>query len=213
MIIEIKNYTKQLGDQTVLNNINLTLESGKIYGFWGKNGSGKTMLFRALTTLIYPTSGDITFNGVSIINEDYDLSNIGVLIENPGFFPNLSGYKNLEILYSINHKKNANVIDDILEKVGLKADKDKLYKKYSLGMKQRLGIAQAFMEDQQVILLDEPTNALDKQAILELRTMIMEEKQKGKLILIASHSAEDLQLLCDTVYEMESGHLKGVITL
>ncbi|MFQ6862241.1 MAG: ATP-binding cassette domain-containing protein [Beduini sp.] len=213
MILEIKDYCKTLNKNKILEDINLKLESGNIYGFYGRNGSGKTMLFRAITTQIYPTSGDIRIDNRSIINEGYDLSLLGVLIENPGFFPYLSGYENLKLLYTINNKNNKQVIMEALKKVGLENVANKPYRTYSLGMKQRLGIAQAIMENQQIIILDEPTNGLDEAGIIELREWIKDEKKKDKIILIASHSKEDLRILCDVIYGMEDGHLTGVIQL
>ncbi len=213
MILEIKDYCKTLNKNKILKDINLKLESGNIYGFYGRNGSGKTMLFRAITTQIYPTSGDIRIDNKSIINDGYDLSLLGVLIENPGFFSYLSGYENLKLLYTINHKNNKQVIMEALKKVGLEHVANKPYRTYSLGMKQRLGIAQAIMENQQIIILDEPTNGLDEAGILEMREWIKEEKKKDKIILIASHSKEDLRILCDVIYGMEDGRLTGVIQI
>ena len=213
MNIKIVNYTKKLGDQEVLNNINLDLYSGNIYGFYGKNGSGKTMLFRAVTSLITPTNGDILIDGESIINGETDLSKIGILIENPGFYDYLTGFQNLELLYSINHKKNSDILNTYLEKVGLGEVTNKLYKKYSLGMRQRLGIAQAIMEDQKIIILDEPTNGLDEQGINDVRALLIEEKKKDKIILIASHNKDDLRILSDKIFHLDHGMITGEIKL
>ncbi len=213
MNIKIINYTKKLGDQEVLKNINLDLYSGNIYGFYGKNGSGKTMLFRAVTSLITPTSGDILIDGESMINGETDLSIIGVLIENPGFYDYLTGFQNLELLYSINHKKDSDILNKYLEKVGLGEVASKLYKKYSLGMRQRLGIAQAIMEDQKIIILDEPTNGLDEQGINDVRALLIEEKKKDKIILIASHNKDDLRILSDKIFHLDHGMITGEIKL
>lgn len=205
MKIIVKDYTKIINDNVILDNVNLTFESGNIYGFYGKNGSGKSMFFRALTTLIYPTSGDILIDDVSLIKDSYDLRNFGVVIEDPGFYPSLSGFKNLELLYTINHKKNDKVINDVLDKVGLLKYKNKTYKEYSFGMKQKLRIAQSIMEDQKIIIWDEPTNGLDSKSIKDIYNLILEEKKKDKVIFIASHNKEDLDLLCDKIYHVYDG--------
>ena len=205
MKIIVKDYTKIINDNVILDNVNLTFESGNIYGFYGKNGSGKSMFFRALTTLIYPTSGDILIDDVSLIKDNYDLRNFGVVIEDPGFYPSLSGFKNLELLYTINHKKNDKVINDVLDKVGLLKYKNKTYKEYSFGMKQKLRIAQSIMEDQKIIIWDEPTNGLDSKSIKDIYNLILEEKKKAKVIFIASHNKEDLDLLCDKIYHVYDG--------
>lgn len=213
MNLEIKNYTKIIKNKTILNNINLKLKSGKIYGFYGRNGSGKSMLFRAISTLIYPTSGDILIDNVSIINDDYDLSNIGLLLEEPGFYPYLNGFENLSMLYEINNKKNPKYIMEVIERFGLDNCYHKKYKEYSLGMKQKLRIAQAIMENQQLIILDEPTNGLDENSINNIREIIIDLKKQNKLILIASHSKEDLRLLCDKIYKIDNGNILGEIEL
>lgn len=207
MILQIENYTKVIKGNEILKNINLSFESGKVYGFYGRNGSGKTMLFRAATTLIYPTEGNVKVDGISIVNGNFDLSQIGILIENPGFYPYLSGFDNLEMLYRINNKKDSNHIFQILEKVGLKNVETKKYKEYSLGMKQRLRIAQSIMENQQIIILDEPMNGIDRDGLQDVYKIIEEEKNKGKIILLASHSQEDLNILCDEVYLIEEGKI------
>lgn len=211
MKLTVTNYTKVIKNKIILDCINLELESGVTYGFFGRNGSGKTMLFRAITTLIYPTKGDIQIDGKSIIHEDFDLSQIGILIEDPGFYPHLTGFENLEMLYTINHKKDEKHINTILDKVGLNDAKNQKYKEYSLGMKQRLRIAQAFMENQKIIILDEPTNGLDEKGIEIVRKIIQEEKQRGKLILLASHNKDDLKILCDKVYRIHEGKIKEEI--
>ena len=171
------------------------------------------MLFRAITTLIYPTSGDVLIDNTSLIHDDYDLSQIGLLLEEPGFYPYLNGYENLSLLYEINHKKNKEHIQEILKEVGLSDFPKEKYKEYSLGMKQKLRIAQAIMEDQKIIILDEPMNGLDEKSVENIRNIIMKLKKKDKLILVASHNKEDLNLLCDKVYKVEEGKLKGEISL
>ena len=213
MELEVKNYTKELGNQVVLNSINMKFESGNIYGLHGRNGSGKTMLFRAISHLIHPTDGDILVDGKSIVNDEYDIRNIGLLIENPDFYPYLSGKENLKLLYEINHKKDDYHIEEVLKLVGLENAMNKKYKAYSLGMKKRLMLAQAIMEDQTIILLDEPTNGLDEKGVQDLREILKQEREKGKLILIASHNKEDLQILADHIYQIDQGKILGEINL
>lgn len=208
MILEIENYSKTINKRIILDNINLTFRSGNVYGFYGRNGSGKTMLFRALTTLIYPTKGDVKVDGKSILKEEFDLSQIGILIENPGFYPHLTGFENLEMLYRLNNEKNDQHIYDVLKSVGLDYAGDKKYKEYSLGMKQRLRIAQAIMENQKIIILDEPTNGIDRNGLKDVHKIIKEEKNKDKIILLASHDLDDLNLLCDEIYFIENGRIK-----
>lgn len=208
MKLTVKNYTKKIKDKVILDNINLELLSGNVYGFYGRNGSGKTMLFRAISTLIFPTIGDVLIDGKSIINNNYNLSNFGVLIEMPNFYPYLSGFDNLDMLYRINNKKDKQHIDNILKKMDLYDYKDKKYKEYSLGMKQKLRIAQAIMENQQIIILDEPTNGLDEKSIQNLHNIVLELKKQKKIILLASHNMEDLKLLCDKIFYISNGKLK-----
>lgn len=208
MILELVNYTKIIKGNIILDDITLSCQSGKIYGFYGRNGSGKTMLFRAISSLIYPTTGDILIDKKSLINDDFDLSKIGILIEDPGFYPHLTGFDNLMLLYTINNKKNKEHINQVLQKVGLAESKNKKYKEYSLGMKQRLRIAQAIMEDQKIIILDEPTNGIDESGLKDILMLIQEERKKNKLILLASHNKEDLSLLCDEIYNISHGKLK-----
>lgn len=213
MRLDVKNYSKKIKGKTILNHIDLSLISGNVYGFFGRNGSGKTMLFRAITTLIYPSEGDVLVDDVSLIHDDFDLRKIGLLLEEPGFYPGLSGFENLSLLYGINHSKNDGYIREVLDKVGLLAEADKQYREYSLGMKQRLRFAQTFMEDQKIIILDEPTNGLDESGVSLIRGIIQELKEEDRLILIASHNKEDLSVLCDLVYKIEDGKLSGEMTL
>lgn len=213
MRLDVKNYSKKIKGKTILNHIDLSLISGNVYGFFGRNGSGKTMLFRAITTLIYPSEGDVLVDDVSLIHDDFDLRKIGLLLEEPGFYPGLSGFENLSLLYGINHSKNDGYIREVLDKVGLLAEADKQYREYSLGMKQRLRFAQTFMEDQKIIILDEPTNGLDESGVSLIRGIIQELKEEDRLILIASHNKEDLSVLCDLIYKIEDGKLSGEMTL
>ncbi len=213
MKLEIKNYTKKIKGKIVLDNINLKLESGKVYGFYGRNGSGKTMLFRAISTLIFPTTGDVLIDRKSIINEDFDLRQIGILIEDPSFYPYLTGLENLSLLYTINNKKDDQYLLSLMEKFDLSKVANKKYKEYSLGMKQKLKILQSIMEDQKIIILDEPTNGLDERGVEIIRNIIKDLKKKDTLILIASHNKEDLRILCDKIYKIDTGKIIGEITL
>ncbi len=211
MKLKVINYTKIIKNKVILDNVNLELESGNIYGFFGRNGSGKTMLFRAITSLIHPTEGDVLIDGKSVNHDDFDLSQVGILIEDPGFYPHLTGFENLEMLYTINNKKDSDYIKSVLDRVGLLDAAFKKYKEYSLGMRQRLRIAQAFMENQKIIILDEPTNGLDEKGIEIIYNLIQEEKNKGKLILLASHNKEDLKMLCDKIYSVREGKIEEAL--
>lgn len=213
MKLEIINYNKVIKERPILKDINLQLTSGQIYGFYGRNGSGKTMLFRAISTLIFPDSGDITIDGVSIIKNDFDLRKIGILIEDPGFYSNLTGLENLNLLYTINNKKNDDYILSWMKEFELLSVKDKKYKEYSLGMKQKLRIIQAVMENQKIIILDEPTNGLDEKSVYVVRNVIKQLKNENKLILIASHNKEDLKILCDKIFNIDDGCIIGEIEL
>lgn len=213
MILEVKNYSKTIKDKQILNNINLKLTSGNVYGFYGRNGSGKTMLFRAISTLIYPTKGDVFIDNISIINGSYDLSKIGLLLEEPDFYPYLTGLDNLSLLYEINNKKDICHIKKIMKEVGLLENQPEKYREYSLGMKQKLRIAQAIMENQGLIILDEPTNGLDEESVIKFHELIKKLKKDNKLILIASHNKDDLRLLCDKIFKIDAGELMGEIKL
>ncbi|WP_088225750.1 ATP-binding cassette domain-containing protein [Desulfosporosinus sp. FKB] len=205
--LEVVNLCKEFKGQPILQNINLSLEKGKIYGFFGRNASGKTMLFRAISGLIKPTEGYIMIDK-KILHKDMSFPNsIGVIIENPGFWDYYTGLENLKILASIKRIISVKDIKLSMNRVGLDPEDKRTFKKYSLGMKQRLGIAQAIMEKPELIVLDEPTNALDEQGINLVRTILLEEKNRGALVLIASHNKEDIELLSDTKYKMDSGRL------
>jgi len=202
-----KNVNKSIKNRQILSNINLSLEGGIIYGFVGRNGSGKTMLFRALSGLIKIDSGEIICNN-KVLHKDIDvIDNIGLVIENAGLYQEFTGFKNLKLLANINKKINDDDIKDAIRRVGLEPNDNRTIKKYSLGMKQRIVIAQAIMEKPDIIMLDEPTNALDENGVKEIRKIILEEKKRGAMILLASHNKEDINLLADKVYYMKSGHL------
>lgn len=196
-MISIKNVTKIIDKQEVLKEINITFEKNKTYAIVGRNGSGKSMLLRLICGLIKPTDGSVEINS----ND----ASFGVLIEKPKFLGDLTGFENLEVISDINKKIGEKEINDILKKVNLYEEKNKKYKKYSLGMKQKLGIAQAIMENPDIILLDEPFNGLDNKSVHSVRNLLLELKKKGKLIVIATHNKEDIEILCDEVYEMDNG--------
>jgi len=206
--IEIKNLNKKIKGAEVLKDINLHLEGGKVYGLKGKNGSGKTMLMRAVCGLILPTGGSIAINGEQLGKQISFPRSVGILIENPSFIPGYTGLKNLSVLAAIQKRVGEDEIRETLEKIGLDPDDKRTYRKYSLGMKQRLGIAQAIMEDQQLLILDEPMNALDKDAVEEMRKLFLSFKASGKTMLIVSHNEGDISTLCDEVYEFDGARIK-----
>ncbi len=207
MELKIKNLTKKFGDITVLNDISLSMESGKIYGFVGRNGCGKTMLMKHILGMVYPTSGSVLIDGKEL-GKDIDLPpSAGAIIENPGFLPEFSGYKNLKLLAMIKGKIGKKEIIETMERVGLDPYNRKRVKKYSLGMRQRLGLAQAIMENPDLLILDEPMNGLDYEGVEEIRKLLLSQKKEGKLLIIASHNREDIHLLCDEIFEMDNGTL------
>ena len=197
--------TKIIKGKTILSNINLSLSSGNIYGFVGSNGSGKTMLFRALSGLISITSGEITLDTKTLKKDFMVLPNLGILLENISLYSNLTGYENLRYLAQFNQKASNEDIELALRQVGLDPYDKRKYGKYSLGMKQRLAIAQALMEKPDILMLDEPTNALDQDSIENVRKLIKQEKERGVLILLASHNKDDIQLLEDYIYTIDNG--------
>lgn len=209
MKIEIRNLCKKFNSNLVLDHINLTLEEGKIYGFVGRNGSGKTMLFNAICGFITPTSGEIIVNDINITQKNIFPMDTRSLIENPKFIPTLSGYKNLELLASICNIISQKEINETLKNVDLFEEKDKEVVKYSLGMKQKLGIAQVLMENPSIMIFDEPFNGLDLESAEKIRKILQLERNKGKLILIATHIKEDVDKLCDEVYKLDNGKIVG----
>lgn len=208
-MINIKNISKKIKKQVVLEDISLFLNKGKCYGFIGNNGSGKTMLFRAITGLMQVDSGCVEINGVEIGKEQNFIKDAGTIIGESTFINSLSGYENLLILAEIQNKIGKEDVLKILKKVGLIEAKDKKFKNYSLGMKQRLRIAQAIMEDPSILILDEPFNGLDKEGTREIQELLLNYKKMGKTILLTSHNERDIQLLCDEVFELNSGKLIG----
>ncbi|SEW43023.1 ABC transporter ATP-binding protein [[Clostridium] fimetarium] len=206
MYIEIINLTKKIRGNYILQNINLRFESGKIYGLKGKNGSGKTMLMRAICGLI-KAEGTIDING-RVLGKDISFpESVGVLIENPTFISNYTGVKNLQVLASIQKKIDKNKIYVTLQNVGLDPNDRRTYRKYSLGMKQRLGIAAAVMEEPELILLDEPINALDETGVELVRQILKQQKERGAIILVACHDAEELESLSDEIIVISEGKI------
>lgn len=208
-MIQAVNVNKTIKGNTVLKDINLTVHKGKTYGFVGRNGSGKTMLFRALAGLIHPNCGTITVEGKRLGKDIAFPESLGIIIEQVGFWPWLTGYENLLTLAKIKNKIGPREVKKVLELVGLALGDKRPFSKYSLGMKQRLAIAQAVMERPRLLILDEPTNSLDKEGVELFHRIIMAEKQQGVTILLASHIAADIQNLCDTIVEMEAGGISG----
>ena len=210
-VVRLEDYCKSFKSAEVLKNINLTLESGKVIGLKGKNGSGKTMLMRAISGLILPTSGKVYINDKELGRQISFPPSIGILIENPSFISNYTGFKNLKILASIQNRISDDEIRDAIRKVGLDPDDNRTFKKYSLGMKQRLGIAAAIMERPDIVILDEPINALDEAGAGLIKGLLDELKANGSLIIIACHDTEELNYLSDEIYEIYDGEITGHI--
>jgi len=208
MYIEVNNLTKIISGNTILNNINLRMEQGKIYGLKGKNGSGKTMFMRAICGLILPTEGQVVIDG-KVLGKDISFPpSLGALIESPGFIGSYSAYKNLKILADIQGKIGEERIRESISLVGLDPDDRKKFRKYSLGMKQKLGIAAAIMENPEIIILDEPINALDEKSVDIVRDILRKHRDDGALILISCHDSEELEYLSDEIFIVESGNIK-----
>ena len=206
-IVKILNLTKKFEEETVLDDVTISFERGKIHGIIGRNGSGKTMMFKMICGFIPPSDGEIYVND-KIIGKDTDIpDNLGAIIESPGFLPNYDGFHNLKFLAAIRGIISDEQVREAIKTVGLDPDSKKHVGKYSLGMRQRLGIAQVIMEDPELIILDEPFNALDISGVEEMRNLFLSLKEKGKTILIASHSKEDVDFLCDTVIRMDKGKI------
>ena len=204
-IISVKNLSKDFGQERVLKSVSRDFERGKIHGIVGNNGSGKTVLMKCICGFLIPDAGSITVNGERVgVDVDFP-RDMGLIIETPGFLPNMTGVKNLEILASLNKKIGLEEIAAAIRRVGLDPLMKKPVGKYSLGMRQRLGIAQAIMENPSLLILDEPLNGLDKHGVREMRQLIKGLKEQGKTILLASHNQGDIDELCDTVCEMDAG--------
>lgn len=206
-MIEICELTKRYGNKTVLDHISVVFQPGKIYGLVGTNGCGKTTLMRCICGFSLPSAGSVTVYGKKI-NKDCDFApNTGIIIETPGFLPKYSAKRNLAILAGTSGKASKERIAEVIRQVGLDPHEKKPVGKYSLGMRQRLGIAQAIMEDPSVLILDEPFNGLDKEGQNDIHALLQKQKELGKIILLASHSALDISRACDVVFEMMDGHL------
>ena len=210
-IIDIKSLNLTLSKSHILKDITVSFSEGKIHGLIGRNGSGKTMLMKCVCGFIKPTSGEIIVDGKRV-GRDVDFpKNMGIIIETPGFIPYYSGYKNLKLLAGLNNKIGREEIQKSMAQVGLDPKLKRHVRKYSLGMRQRLGLAQAIMENPKILILDEPFNGLDKDGVKEMREYLLSYKEQGKTILICSHSAEDISVLCDTVHEMDKGVIEKVV--
>lgn len=210
VVIKVEHAIKKFGSQTVLQDVSLEVEKGNMIGIVGRNGSGKTVLFKAICGFVPLDEGEITVNG-KVIGKDVDMAqNVGAIIENPGFLPNYSGKKNLQFLAKIQNRIGEEEIVQAIRQVGLNPDSKKGVGKYSLGMRQRLGLAQAIMENPDILILDEPMNGLDKHGVEEMRELLLSLREQGKTILIASHNPLDIDVLCSKVYEMDEGVLTEV---
>lgn len=203
-VIRLEHVYKNFGSTEILKDLSLRCEKGRIYGFIGYNGSGKTVLFKCICGFYKCTKGEIYINGRQMGKDMDMLDQAGIIIEEPGFLRKWDGYHNLEFLYTIRNKKDKKYLYEVMEKVGLDPKSKKKVEKYSLGMRQRLAIAQAIVEDPDILILDEPMNGLDKEGVAEMRSLFLEMKATGKTILLASHNREDIEALCDEVYDMEN---------
>lgn len=212
MNIKISHVSKIIKNNPVIKDISMELQSGAVYGFKGINGSGKTMLMRLISGLIRPSQGEISMNG-KILGKDISFPNsIGVFLENPAFLDAYSGFNNLKLLASIKSVASDDDIRNTLLRVGLDPDSNKKYKKYSLGMKQRLGIAAAIMEKPEIVILDEPTNSLDEDGVDLVKHIVRNEKERGALVIVSCHDEEILKGMSDVVFLLEQGRLIGHIT-
>ena len=208
--ISVDHVTKKFKDATVLRDVNVEFKKSEIHGLIGRNGSGKTMLMKCICGLVPLTSGSIMINQKQIGKDIQIPDNIGAIIETPGFLPSYSGFQNLLFLSKIKGTINREQIKRTIQKVGLDPEDRKSVGKYSLGMRQRLGLAQAIMENPELLILDEPMNGLDKEGVSDMRNLLLDLKKEGKTIILASHSAEDIDVLCDSVSEMEHGKLRKI---
>lgn len=208
--LEIKNLSKTIKGTLILDNISVSFSSGTIYGLRGRNGCGKTMFMRCICGLIIPTSGTITIDGRQLHKDMSVPDSIGALIENPSFLPQYTGYKNLKILATLAGNITDEEIRMALERVGLDPQDKRVYRKYSFGMKQKLGIANAIMGEPDIIVLDEPINALDEESVKKIKNELIRLSEKGKLIIIVCHDREELEFLSDVIYEMKNGRIIGL---
>lgn len=206
--IEVKNLSLQIDKHQILQDVTVDFEQGQIHGLVGRNGSGKTMLMKCICGFVRPTEGTI-FVQSHQVGKDIDFpDDMGIIIETPGFIPQYSGLRNLKLLAALNHRIDTEQIRTAMRSVGLDPDMKRKVRKYSLGMRQRLGLAQAIMENPSILILDEPFNGLDKEGVGEMRTYLLDLRRRGKTVLIASHSTENIAILCDTVHEMDHGTIQ-----
>lgn len=206
--IDVIEITKKIKETVILDKVSLHMESGKIYGLIGRNGSGKTMLIRSLAGIMEPTEGEIKYNGTILYKQMPVIPSIGVVIGGVGLYPELTGMENLLQLAKIKKKIGKEEIAEAIVQVGLDPKDRRAYRKYSLGMKQRITIAQAIMEKPEVLLMDEPTNGLDEEGVKLIRKLLEKKREEGCLIVLASHNAEDIRQLCDEVYRVDKGMVK-----
>lgn len=208
MTLTAEHVCKTIRNAPILQDVNLTLEGGTVYGFVGRNGSGKTMLFRALSGLMKLTQGTVSLDG-QVLHRDFSvLPSLGIVLEHVGMYPNLTGVENLRYLAGLTRRAGESDIRTAIERVGLDPDDKRTYRKYSLGMKQRLAIAQAIMEKPDVLMLDEPTNGLDDDGVRKIRDLILVEKARGAIVLLASHNQEDIRILSDHLFRIDQGRLE-----
>ena len=206
-VLEIKGIGKTINNNVILKDVNLSLEFGNIYGLKGMNGSGKTVLLKIICGIMFPTEGEILLDNKSYTKDKKFLESLGALIEYPGFIKDENGFNNLKYLADINSKISDDSIKEAIKRVGLDYTDKRKVKKYSLGMKQRLGIAQAIMEDPEILILDEPTNGLDDSGLEIIKDIILENKKENKLVLVVSHDKEFLDLICDEIYFIKNGSI------
>lgn len=210
MQIIVKNISKKFKKVTVLNNVNMTFESGKIYGLVGRNGSGKSVFLKILCSFYKPTTGEILYDNVNYNSNNNFPPSVRALIENPTFFPDLTGFENLKLLSSIQNKIGDEEIIKTLDQVNLLSEKDKKYSEYSLGMKQKLGIAQVLMENPDVMIFDELFNGIEEKTVEKIRNILLELKNQNKIIIVTSHIKEDIDVLSDEVYKFDCGRVERV---
>ncbi len=206
-MIEVSNVTLKTKEYTILDNVSIKADKGEIVGLVGGNGSGKTMLMKCICGFLSSFSGQIIVGGKEIGKEIDFPENVGILIETPGFIPYYSGFKNLKILADLRGRITEEDIKSYMKMVGLDPELKRAVRKYSLGMRQRLGLAQALMEQPELLILDEPFNGLDKDMVLHIRKVLLEEKEKGTTILLSSHNSDDIELLCDRQYHLDAGKI------
>ncbi len=210
MQIVVKDVSKKFKKVTVLNNVNMTFESGKIYGLVGRNGSGKSVFLKILCSFYKPNTGEVLFDNINYSSNNSFPKNTRALIEKPTFFPDLTGFENLKLLANIQNKISDNEINATLEKVNLIHEKDKKYKEYSLGMKQKLGIAQVLMENPDVMIFDELFNGIEEDSVNKIRNILLDLKNQNKIIIITSHIKEDIELLSDEIYKFNNGNVEHI---